>query len=421
MRRALLAWLGGAAAALSFTNVAAGGEQTLTFHSQPVSVQGYGVSTAVQLVESPAVDGYVVGMTAEVVDDAGRVQGDDDIMLHHVVFAKLGTPDYTCPGSLGERFYAEGEERLRLALPPGFGYPNRAADRWGLLYMLMNHRRQTLKGTIRYTVRYVTGEQLTPVKPVWLDVRNCRLDPIFNVPGTGAVGSTFTETTDFVMPESGVFVAGGGHLHGGGLRLELQNVSCGTTPFTSLPTWGGPEPKPLLHEPGPAKMSSFTSPAGIPVAAGERLRLAAVYDNDRPHTRAMGIMLLYFAPRQVASCSATPPLAIDLGNPGPPPPFSMPLPRKPRGPVYKNRRNTWVGDFRYGHERVSIRRGTRFTWRFVGAVEHDVTLVSGPEGFASPWTRRGTFTHRFTRPGTYHLFCSLHPARMVQTIQVRKR
>ena len=409
------------AATLVLAGGAAAGEETLTYYSQPITVGGFGVATAVQLVESPSVDGYVVGMSAEVVDDAGRVQGDDDIMLHHVVFAKLGTPDYTCPGSLGERFYAEGEERLRLALPPGFGYRNRATDRWGLLYMLMNHHRETLKGRIRYTVRYVTGEELTAVRPVWLDVRNCRVDPIFNVPGTGAAKSTFTETTDFVMPESGAFVAGGGHLHGGGIRLELQNVSCGTTPFTSLPTWGGPEPKPLLHEPGPARMSSFTSASGITVAAGERLRLAAVYDNDRPHTRAMGIMLLYFAPRPVAGCSPTPPLAIDLGNPGPPPPFSMPLPRRPSGPVHKNRRSTWVADFRYGHERISVRRGTRFTWRFIGAVEHDVTLVSGPEGFASPWTRRGTFSHRFTRAGTYHLFCSLHPARMVQTIQVRKR
>jgi hypothetical protein len=421
VRRAVLALLATGAAALFVANGAWAGEQTLVFRSQPITVPGYGVATAYQLVESPRVDGYVVGMTADVVDQAGNVQGDDEIMLHHIVFGKLGTPDFTCPGSLAERFYGEGEERLPFALPPGYGYPNRGSDHWGLVYMLMNHRRQTLSGFVRYTVRYVTGEELRPVKPVWLDVRNCRLDPIFSVPGTGPPLSTFTETVDFVMPESGTFVAGGGHLHGGGVRLELQNVSCGTTPFTSLPTWGGPEPKPLLHEPGPSKMSTFQSREGIPVAAGERLRLAAVYDNDRPHTRVMGIMLLYFSPRPVGACGPMPPLSIDFGSPGPPPPFSMPLPRKPRGPLYRNRRSTWVGDFRYGHERISIRRGASFTWRFVGSVEHDVTLVSGPEGFASPWTKSGTFAHRFTRAGTYHLFCSLHPARMTQTILVRKR
>ena len=122
--------------------------------------------------ESPKVDGYVVGMEAEVVDAQGRVQGRDKVMLHHIVFAKIGVPDYTCGGA-AERFFAEGEERLALSLPRGYGYANKATDRWGLLYMLMNHKPQRLNGFIRYTVRYVTGETLTPVKPVWLDVRNC--------------------------------------------------------------------------------------------------------------------------------------------------------------------------------------------------------------------------------------------------------
>ncbi|MGH2997489.1 MAG: cupredoxin domain-containing protein, partial [Gaiellaceae bacterium] len=273
----------------------------------------------------------------------------------------------------------------------------------------------------RYTVRYVTGEALVPVKPVWLDVRNCTgLDPVFDVPGTGKRFSTFTETADFTIRESGRLVAGGGHLHGGGVRLELRNRTCGGTPFTSLPTWGGPKPKPLLHEPGPTKMSQFTSAAGIPVAAGQTLRLAAVYDNDRPHTRAMGIMLLFLAPAPVSGCQATPPLEIDLGRPTAPPPFTMPLPRAPRGPLARDIGSTWVGDFRYGHERVSLRRGTTFSWRFIGATQHDVTLVSGPEGFSAPWTLAGTFRFRFSRPGTYQLFCSLHPARMSQVVTVRR-
>jgi plastocyanin len=48
-----------------------------------------------------------------------------------------------------------------------------------------------------------------------------------------------------------------------------------------------------------------------------------------------------------------------------------------------------------------------------------VTLANGPAGFASPSMRKGTFTYRFTRPGKYRLFCSLHPARMTQLVIVR--
>jgi plastocyanin len=408
-----------AAAALAVPALAHAEEQTLTFTTPAIAVEGYGVAQQPLFAQSPSVDGYVVGMEAEVVDAAGRVQGRDKVMLHHIVFAKIGVPDYTC-GGFTERFFAEGEERLALSLPRGYGYANKATDRWGLLYMLMNHKPHRLNGFIRYTVRYVTGEALTPVKPVWLDVRKCSggADPVFDVPGGGKRFSTFTKTADFTMPESGRLVSGGGHLHGGGVRLELQNASCGTTPFESRPSWGGPKPKPLLHEPGPTKMSSFRSTEGIPVAKGQKLRLAAVYDNEAPHTRAMGIMLLFLAPGAVAGCGESPALDIDLGNPAAPPPFTMPLPRAPKGPV-STAKSTFVGDFAYGAERVLLRRGTTFTWRFLGGSQHDVTVVGGPEGFSAPWTRTGVFKHRFTKAGTYRLFCSLHPAKMVQQITVR--
>jgi plastocyanin len=166
-------------------------------------------------------------------------------------------------------------------------------------------------------------------------------------------------------------------------------------------------------------MSQFTSAAGIPVAAGHRLRLRAVYDNGAPHARAMGIMLLYLARGAVTGCSTTSRLDIERGRPSYPPQFSMALPRAPRGTLVRDVRSSWVGDYRYQHERVSIRRGTRFTWRFVGTVFHDVTLVRGPEGFSAPWSLSGSFSKRFTRAGTYDLFCSLHPARMTQRIVVR--
>jgi hypothetical protein len=405
-------------AALAVPALAQAEERVLTFTTGRISVEGYGVAQEPMLVESPQVDGYVVGMDAEVVDARGRVQGRDKVMLHHIVFAKLGVPDYTCGGA-GERFFAEGEERLALALPSGYGYANKATDRWGLLYMLMNHKPRRLDGYIRYRVRYVSGETLTPVKPVWLDIRNCSgPDPVFDVPGGGKRFSTFVKTADFTMPESGRLVSGGGHLHGGGIRLELRNASCRTTPFASRPTWGGPLPRPILHEPGPTKMSSFRSTDGIPVAKGQTLRLAAVYDNGRPHTRAMGIMLLFLAPGAVDGCAKPAALEVDLGRPSMPPPFTMPLPRPPKGPV-STARSTWVGDYRYGAERILLRRGTTFTWSFRGAARHDVTVIGGPEGFSAPWTTSGVFTHRFTKPGVYRLFCSLHPSRMVQQITVR--
>ncbi len=287
--------------------------------------------------------------------------------------------------------------------------------------MLMNHHNRAESVTVRYTVTYVTGQALTPVRPIWLDVHNCTTDPIFTVPGTGGKGSTVSRSADFRMPVSGRLVAGGGHLHGGGVRLDLTDTTCHERLFQSLPTWGGAMPMPMMHEPGPTHMSRFESPTGIPVAAGDTLRLTAVYDDSAaPHARD-GDHAALLRPRgrrrRLRACAAAPDRprltrashALDAAD----------APARPSGPVAKHITSTTVRDFRYGAQRILLRIGQTFRWRFVGTVEHDVTLATGPVGIASPSMKSGSFSFRFTRAGTYNFYCSLHPAQMTQTIVVR--
>jgi plastocyanin len=418
-------------AALAFPGLAHAKAQTLVFRSNsPITIGPYGVVQGSELIPSPAVDGYVVGLSATLVDTKGVEEPISHIMLHHIVFAKIGVPDYTCKmftdfdgnkvPAFAQRFFAEGEERATISMPPGYGYPNLAADRWGMTYMLMNHRKVTESVYVQYTVRYVTREALTPVKPVWLDVRNCETDPIFNVPGNRPQFSRYAKHSDYTMPESGVLVAGGAHLHGGGLKARLTNRTCaGRTLFTSEPTWGLPVVKPVMHENGPKHMTTFSTTKGIPVARGDKLRLTASYENSLPHTRVMGIMLVFLAPSRVTRCAAVPRLPADpQSRPGTPPRVILPLLRRPAGPV-KHVFSTWLRDFSYGAARVSIRRGATFRWRFAGPSRHDVTLANGPVGFASPSRSHGSFRFRFTRPGVYKLFCSLHPTEMTQIVTVR--
>jgi len=418
-------------AALAFPGLAHAGSQTLVFRSsKPISIGPYGVVQGTELIPSPTVDGYVTGVSATLVDTKGVEEPISHIMLHHIVFAKVGVPDYTCKTftdfdgnklpAFAQRFYAEGEERATISMPSGYGYPNRGADRWGMTYMLMNHRNVTESVYVEYTVRYVTGQSLTAVRPVWLDVRNCQSDPIFNVPGHRPLFSRYVKHSDLTVPESGVLVAGGAHLHGGGLKVALTNRSCaGQTLFTSEPTWGLPVVKPVMHENGPKHMTTFSTTNGIPVAAGDKLRLTASYDDSLPHTRVMGIMLVFLAPAPVNGCRAVPKLPADPeSHPAPPPRVILPLLRRPSGPV-KQVFRTWLSDFAYGAPRVSIQRGATFRWRFAGPSRHDVTVASGPIGFASPSRSHGTFAFRFTRPGVYKLFCSLHPTQMTQVVTVR--
>ena len=51
-----------------------------------------------------------------------------------------------------------------------------------------------------------------------------------------------------------------------------------------------------------------------------------------------------------------------------------------------------------------------------------MTVASGPRGFSSAHLDRGASTPSGSRtPGTYKLFCGLHPVTMTQTIKVTKR
>jgi plastocyanin len=133
----------------------------------------------------------------------------------------------------------------------------------------------------------------------------------------------------------------------------------------------------------------------------------------------MGIMILYLAPSAEVPCQGVPALPVDPeSHPAAPPRVVLPLLKQPVGLV-RNVFSTWAGDFAFGAPRVSLRRGTTFRWTFAGPSRHDVTLASGPVGFASPSRAHGTFSYRFSKPGQYRLFCSLHPTKMTEIVTVR--
>ncbi len=64
-----------------------------------------------------------------------------------------------------------------------------------MTYMLMNHRNKTDTAYVQYTVTYDTAPK-KPVKPLWLDIKNCLSDPVFDIPGGKKRGSTTTALQD---------------------------------------------------------------------------------------------------------------------------------------------------------------------------------------------------------------------------------
>ena len=77
-----------------------------------------------------------------------------------------------------------------------------------------------------------------------------------------------------------------------------------------------------------------------------------------------------------------------------------------------------VNDGYFSPKTLTVDRGARVTRSWAGTLDHNVTVKSGPVKFGSRTQVHGSFSHIFTRPGTYHLFCTLHPY-MKMTIVVR--
>jgi plastocyanin len=448
--------LGALLALVSSLALAGGAEaaQQLTYRYGPIEMGGYEVdqNTILGGVPKPQVDGYITHMEADIVDASGRQVPPTQVMLHHIVFLNLGEPgkldhrDWTCSvftgldgtkvPALADRFYASGEERNKLELPEGYGYPVKGNDNWVLLWMLMNHHPTSHKVYVQYKITYESERPLAPAYMVWLDVRNCLSDPVFDVPGGGAPGSTFSKSTTWSAPLSGRLVAGGGHLHGGGKTIALTQPDCGDRElFTSRPLYGLPNDpvylaRPLMHEPGPINMSGFVSRQGLPVAKGQRLKITANYENRYPHVRVMGIYGVYFSPDGAVAngCAPLPPLESRASSaPGrrDPPRFKVPLARRPKGKVRRlrgKRATVRVSDFSFKPERIRVRAGTTVRWQFEDYFVHDVTVASGPRGFSSPNTKGGrAFRQKLKVPGTYRLYCTLHPTAMTQEIRVTRR
>jgi plastocyanin len=457
------------------------------------TIGGYEVRQWYDLAPTPPQNGFITHMETDIVDDEA---GDQQVpisrlMLHHIVFVNLNRQDATCAGQgyvgwdgrkdfgstfAPQRFYAAGEERAKMSMPPGYGYPTTQTDSWGVVAMVMNHRSTVDHALIHYEVT-IDNSPLTAVKPYWFDVRDCHADPIYNIPSVAQKAKkakkkvrkgdrkdsaakkkkkskrkkrkktvtrpTVDQTRDYTFPESGRLIAGAGHVHGGAIGLKLTEPNCGNREVAeSTPTWGLPDHpfynvRPILHEPGPINMSAFRSTTGLPVHAGETIRLNSIYDDSRPHVRVMGIMIVYLAPDSSVTqdCGPIPNWEIlkttQPGRPGPIP-FTIPLTvldangqattiNAPPGAIRNAGANTVipVGDRYFGTPNLRVRQGSWITWQFNGSELHNLTLANGPLGIGTDNLDGGrTFTEKFRRPGTYRFFCALHPVQMQERVIV---
>jgi plastocyanin len=76
-----------------------------------------------------------------------------------------------------------------------------------------------------------------------------------------------------------------------------------------------------------------------------------------------------------------------------------------------------IKDFRYTPPSLTVPVGATVTWTNHDEEPHTITSATGAFG-STGLSHDETFTQRFTQPGTYAYFCSLHP-HMKATVVVR--
>lgn len=390
-------------------------------------------------------------MDGRLIDEHDRRISIRDVMLHHIVFVNRGRSGArakrsSCPGRGAEPFWGTGEERQPMKLPRGYGYRIGAHDRWRMQTMLMSHSLKSHVVRVVYTVRMVVGARLRRVKPLWLRANGCSGQPSYDVEGDQPPGSIHAKQSLWRMPLSGRIVAASGHLHGSAYGLTVTQPRCGErTLIDQKPLYGLSNDlvyrvRPMLHEPGPIATGMFLSHSGIPIRKGEMLRVTGRYDASRPHGRVMAITHMYVAPDRAASRSCAPlprdahvfwtrkdgrtrPPVLDLPLNGlgadgaihelARPPGALRIVSSPATLVE-------LSSQRFIPANLSVARGTQVVWRFEDAALHNVTLASGPPLVASDTLGRGgRFAKTLYTPGTYRLFCYLHPVTMTQVIEVR--
>jgi Stress up-regulated Nod 19 len=256
-------------------------------------------------VQKPCNDCYITSMKADLIYPDGRRAGySTNAQLHHMVLASwTNRQDATCyfgfPFPLGlmfgQRFFASGDERTDIRMPPGYGYRVNSTDIWNLIYELAGMQAEAQNVMINMRFEWVPASTpgMTNVEPIWMDVAQCGFSTIRRPAGRSQASWTWN------VNRPGGVMAIGGHIHDGGENITIRNDSTGQLICDSRAGYGE---SPLYvdhHGEGHiSSMSTCTGRRGAPVARvsnGQRVTMTANYNMPAAVDDQMGIVMAFIA------------------------------------------------------------------------------------------------------------------------------
>lgn len=309
-------------------------------------------------VDKPKVDGFITAIHPDLKLANGKTPGVDVVHLHHGVWLNQSGTDATMGGP--ERFFAAGEEKTTMILPKGYGYAYKATDSWLLNYMIHNLWPEPQKVWMTYDIDFIpatskVAKTITPARPVWMDIQNGQIYPVFDAikgAGTngtytypdqepdayakqasaatpprrmrpagasgptgarptgasGAGGATPRARNVWTVDEDQTIVATAGHLHPGGLHNDLYVTRAGATTPKANRKQGAKDTArvwrsdAVYYEPAGAvswdvSMTATPLDYRVSLKKGDVLSTTVTYDTkDASWYESMGIMVVWTAP-----------------------------------------------------------------------------------------------------------------------------
>ena len=236
-------------------------------------------------VKRPCTNCYITSMQAGLITPDGQnANVDRGLWLHHMVMMDTSKQDL-CGWPLGQRFFSSGNERTPVNAGGPYAYPQGANGNWTLIYDLMNMTAQAKQVyiTVEFGYSPLSTPNIRPITPLWLDVAGCI--SASSVPARP--GQKYTlRSTPITSQSAGKLIGIGGHLHDGGVNLEVTKN--GQLICDSRATYGGKpeyiEGPTSLEMPGMAHLSEMSRCQGTreapvtSIAVGDRIAIAANYD-----------------------------------------------------------------------------------------------------------------------------------------------
>ena len=86
-------------------------------------------------------------------------------------------------------------------------------------------------------------------------------------------------------------------------------------------------------------------------------------------------------------------------------------------PAFAATKTVLVKDNFFSPKSTSISKGSTVRWLWRGDAPHNVTKSKGPgTKFRSSNKFSGSYSHRFTRRGTYTIVCTIHPGMTMKLV-----